>query len=114
MTGTPYPHYTMQNESECTGIYAKYSNDGLLPIERDYDVERCTQKYDAKLTNNIIVLGQTGGGKTKYVEKLIENGFVDGEELVWISADKLPTSVRSNYQKRFTHEHHSILPSEVD
>ena len=57
MTDSLHPHYAMHNESECTGIYAKYSNDGILPIERDYDVERATQEYDAKLTNNILILG---------------------------------------------------------
>ena len=101
VTGPLSFHYAMQNESECTGIYVKYSNAGILPVERDFDIERSTQKYDAKLMNNILVLGQTGGGKTVYVEKLIENGFIYGDDLVWISADKLVSSVRFDYQKRF-------------
>ena len=57
--------------------------------------------YCGEITNNLLVLGQVGSGKTYYVENLLANGFVKAHDIVWTSSEKLPDSTRASYHERF-------------
>ena len=57
--------------------------------------------YCGEITNNLLVIGQAGSGKTYFVENLLANGFVKGDDLIWISSERLSSKVRDDYHDRF-------------
>ena len=57
--------------------------------------------YCGEITNNLLVIGQAGSGKTYFVENLLANGFVKGHDLIWISSERLSSKVRDDYHDRF-------------
>ena len=71
-----------------------YDRDGELG-----DLSKTT--YCGEITNNLLVIGQAGSGKTYFVENLLANGFVKGDDLIWISSERLSSKVRDDYHDRF-------------
>ena len=57
--------------------------------------------YCGDFTNNLLVIGQAGSGKTTFVETLLANGFVKSDDIVWVSSEKLTDDVRASYHDRF-------------
>ena len=83
-------------------MYASYSKDEEgRNVERSLEKKIKSMSYSAEITNNLLVVGQTDCGKTSYVEKLLEGGFVKGNELVWISSETLNRGTREEYHKLF-------------
>ena len=69
--------------------------------ETDLEKDVMNKEYDGELTNNIVVIGQTGSGKTTYVEGILENKFVTGDDLIWISSIRLLDTTCASYHARF-------------
>ena len=83
-------------------MYAQYNLQGQKGIyETDIEKDIINKEYDGELTNNIVVIGQTGSGKTTYVENILENKFVTGDDLIWISSIRLLDTTRASYHARF-------------
>ena len=72
---------------------------GLGESEQSFDLSKKT--YCGEITNNLLVIGQAGSGKTYFVENLLANGFVKGHDLIWISSERLSSKVRDDYHDRF-------------
>ena len=83
-------------------MYAQYNLQGQKgKYETDIEKDIINKEYDGELTNNIVVIGQTGSGKTTYVESILENKFVTGDDLIWISSIRLLDTTRASYHTRF-------------
>ena len=72
---------------------------GLGDSEQSFDLSKKT--YCGEITNNLLVIGQAGSGKTYFVENLLANGFVKGHDLIWISSERLSSKVRDEYHDRY-------------
>ena len=72
---------------------------GLGESEQSIDLSKKT--YCGEITNNLLVIGQAGSGKTYFVENLLANGFVKGHDLIWISSERPLSKVRDDYHDRF-------------
>ena len=57
--------------------------------------------YNGKFNSHMLIIGSTGTGKTTYVEKILENGFLDGDELLWISSEQVSKENRLKYSDKF-------------
>ena len=71
----------------------------------NYDREHCLNEtsktvYCGDFTNNLLAIGQAGSGKTVFVESLLANGFVQSDDIIWISSEKLADDLRASYHDR--------------
>ena len=63
-------------------MYASIDSNGQ---ENDFEENAMSFSYSAKFNTNMLIIGSTGTGKISYVEHILENGFVQGDELIWLS-----------------------------
>ena len=73
-------------------------NDGREGIEED---NYKGLRYNGKFNSHMLIIGSTGTGKTTYVEKILENGFLEGDELMWISSEQVSKETRLRYSEKF-------------
>ena len=80
-----------------------YNQENYNRVERDHlpnnEVSKIT--YCGDFTNNLLVIGQAGSGKTSFVESILANGFVKSDDIIWISSEELPDDTRSSYHDCF-------------
>ena len=72
----------------------------------NYDSEHCLNEtskivYCGDFTNNLLVIGQAGSGKTVFVESFLANGFVKSDDIIWVSSETLADDLRASYHNRF-------------
>ena len=70
-------------------------------------------RYNAKFNSHMLIIGSTGTGKTTYVEKILENGFLEGNELLWISSEQVSKETRLSYSEKF-HNFNTISFYEIN
>ena len=71
--------------------------------------------YDAKFEGNILAVGQTGCGKTTFIQKLAKNNlFGEQQEIFWLSKISLLVEREKKYISLFSKELNFKYPQTAD